>query len=165
MTELETDINLRVLHGSPSTCHGNRFEVLADLARYCLAAVFIVSGVFKAVSPEATSMMITQYLNMLGVTSELPSPGFMAVTLCVIEFLMGAVALSGRLFYYVSPLYVVAMFFFTGITFINLTSPYGAFESCGCFGEIIHLNAPETFVKNLFLLIVSILLCIRCYIK
>ena len=42
---------------------------------------------------------------------------------------------------------------FTYVTYINSTNLYGGIESCGCFGELIHLTASETFFKNIVLLI------------
>lgn len=164
MAVFEPDTYLRAIRGISSRCHGSRYELLISLIRYFMAVTFIASGLLKALSPDATSQMITQYLNLLGITSFGLSTKFIAVSLCLAEMLIGIIALAKRWFYIVAPMYVVIMLFFTFITYINLTSPYGSYESCGCFGEIIHLNALETFIKNLFLLSFSLLLCAH-YIK
>jgi len=47
------------------------------------------------------------------------------------------------------------------LTYINLVAPLGGIESCGCFGELIHLNAKETFFKNLLLLIAAVYLTFK----
>ncbi len=164
MTEFGINTYLKTSYYISSRCYSNKINLLISLIRYCIAMVFIASGL-KAMSPEATSQMITHYLNLLGISSAGLPLKLTAMSLCLMEMLIGVVALSKRLFYVVSPVYVVMMLIFTFITYINLTSPYGSYESCGCFGEIVPLNAVETFIKILFLLSFSIILCAHSYMK
>lgn len=49
------------------------------------------------------------------------------------------------------------MVYFTCITYLNYIDRYGQIESCGCFGEVIHLSPEESFWKNVVLLTISLL--------
>lgn len=131
------------------------------ILRYILGLTFVLSGLLKIAAPGAVEQSIIQYLSLLGIGySDLPLQ-VMAIALCVVEIAIGIMACVGWLFRRISLVYVFVMFFFTVLTYINLMSPYGSLESCGCFGEIIHLNPMETFIKNLVLLAISVLLYCR----
>lgn len=103
--------------------------------RYILAAVFIASGLLKALSLTATAQTIVHYLNLLGVSHSGLPLRLMAIAVCAGEIAAGILALSGKVFKLISPFYIIAMAAFTILTYLNLTSPYGNQESCGCFGE------------------------------
>ena len=55
-------------------------------------------------------------------------------------------------------MFPAVMYIFTWITWQNMTSLYGLVESCGCFGEVIHLTPAQTFWKNVVLLALSLVL-------
>ena len=55
--------------------------------------------------------------------------------------------------------YTLVLGYFTYITYLNLVSLYGQIESCGCFGEVIHLTPAESFYKNVVLLSLSLIAC------
>ncbi len=132
-----------------------------SVLRYILGVTFILSGLLKIVAPSAVVQSIIQYLSLLGIGySDLPLR-MMAIALCIGEITIGIIACVRWLFRKISLLYVFVLFFFTVLTYINLTSPYGGMESCGCFGELIHLSPMETFIKNLLLLGISVVLYCR----
>ncbi len=141
--------------------HGKTCDVWFSVLRYILGLTFVTSGFLKVMNPDATGQLIVQYMGLLGIGYSGFPLRTVAISFCVGEILIGVMACVGKVFRMVSPLYVMVMLFFLIETYINLTSLYGGIESCGCFGELIHLGPTETFIKNLLLLAISVALCIR----
>jgi len=77
--------------------------------------------------------------------------------LCMAEIVIGFSAMHYDIFRKLHWTYTMVMVFFTSITFLNMTSDYGGIESCGCFGELIHLNPAESFYKNLVILLICVI--------
>ena len=136
---------------------GNRLSRFTSIVWLLLGATFIVSGILKAISVKGFALTVREFLDLLGL-SYMQSYAFsIAVAICILETAIGALALIRSLRPLLSLIYLGVMTFFTLITYINLTDLYGGIESCGCFGEVIHLGPTETFVKNLSLLTLSVM--------
>lgn len=130
--------------------------------RFTIALTFIISGISKGTNLEATSRLIMQYCGLLGLNGEFEiPPHIIAATICSFEIFTGLLALNRKTFLMMLPIYTLTIMAFTMLTGINLLSPIGRIESCGCFGELIHLNAKETFCKNIALLAASVYLMYR----
>ena len=76
-----------------------------------------------------------------------------AVVICAIETVTGLLALKREYVAVVSVVFLVIMSFFVWLTGINLFCPslMGSIESCGCFGELVHLSPLASFVKSVVL--------------
>lgn len=132
--------------------------VITAAMRYAIAFTFIASGAMKAANLAATAETVRGYCNLLGVSGpELPYY-WIGLLVCIGEICLGILGFSRKKFTRILPVYAAVLAAFTWITYINITSPLGSMESCGCFGEIIHLDAQETFVKNIVLLAISLVL-------
>lgn len=70
-----------------------------------------------------------------------------AACICIGEMALGYVALIRMLFIRFHWVYPMVMSVFAYITYTNLTDTYGGIESCGCFGEFIHLNPAHSFIR------------------
>lgn len=124
--------------------------------RFAISVTFILSGISKGANIEGTSQLIIQYLGLLDFNVELGMPSnIIAAIICSFEIFVGMLALNRKTFVLILPICTFAILAFTILTFINLVSPLVGLESCGCFGELIHLNAKETFYKNIVLLLLS----------
>lgn len=132
--------------------------IVTEVFRYVIAVIFIASGLLKGMSIEATEHAVRGYLDLMGFSSGIVPLSVLSVLLCLVEIAIGILALSKRVFRQIHPIYTLIIGFFTFITYVNVISPLGGLVSCGCFGEIIPLDATETFVKNLCLLAISITL-------
>lgn len=130
-------------------------STINSIAWLVLSMTFIVSGILKGVAVKGFIITVREFLDLLGLETLQPYSAIFAIAICVCETAIGMLALIKRLRPILILIYTVFLAFFTIITYINLTDMYGGLESCGCFGEIIHLNPMETFVKNLFLLGIS----------
>lgn len=133
--------------------------IFTQLLKYTFAITFVLSGISKGANLKATSQLISQYCGLLGLDCGLVvSPYILAAVICSFEIFIGMVALNRTVFLLMLPVYIFTISLFTILTYINLVAPLGGIESCGCFGELIHLNAKETFFKNMLLLIAAVYL-------
>lgn len=131
-------------------------SIFNSVAWMLLSVTFIVSGILKGVAVKGFIITVREFLDLLGLETLQPYSVILSIAICVCETAIGMLVLFKRLRPILSLIYPVILSFFTIITYINLTDMYGGLESCGCFGEILHLNPMESFVKNLLLLGVSL---------
>ena len=110
---------------------------------------FIASGILKVIAVKGFAITVREFLDLLGLETLQPHSFLLAIAICFCETAIGLLTFFKRLRSMLSLIYPAILAFFTIITYINLTDMYGGIESCGCFGEIIHLNPMETFVKNI----------------
>lgn len=141
----------------------NWISVFYSVAWMLLPVIFIASGILKGVAVKGFAITVREFLDLLGLETLQPYSFPIAVMICLFEIAIGALSFVRILRPPLSLIYPVILSFFTIITFINLTDMYGGIESCGCFGEIIHLDPIETFIKNLILLSFSILTAYLIY--
>ena len=137
-------------------------DCLTSYGRILLGLVFIASGLMKGVNLHSFAQTIRMFGGLFGINVASGIP--VAFVICFFETLIGFLALDRQLFMKLHWLYALIMGVFTWLTYINLVDPYGGIESCGCFGEIIHLNPSETFWKNIVLLAVALFLTVRIMI-
>lgn len=120
---------------------------LIAVARYHLAALFILSGATKAIDPFGLSIKLGEYFAAMGLDFLQVFDTVGAILLPSAELLVGFMLLSG-----VSRR-VAAWAAFVGMSFFTLLSLWLAVANpvsdCGCFGEVIRLTNWETFFKNL----------------
>lgn len=130
----------------PKTVH-HISGTLTSVARYHLAALFILSGASKAINTFGLSIKIEEYLTAMGLDffHSLDIAG--AILLPSVELMIGFMLLSGI------SRRVSAWLAFIGMSFFTLLSLWLAVANpvsdCGCFGDLIHLTNWETFFKNL----------------
>ena len=129
---------------------------MSYLLSVLLGLVFVFSSVTKLVGLRSFGQTVEAFCNFLGLES-LAGHGLpIAVLICVGELCLGLLSLWPRTRWMAAWLFPLVMVFFTWITWQNMTSLYGQVESCGCFGEVIHLTPAQTFWKNVVLLMLSI---------
>ena len=129
-----------------------------------LAATFMASGILKGIAVRGFALTIGQFLDLLGLGGLHPYALPVAIAICIGEIALGFAALFRKLRPFLCVVFLAVLIFFTIITYVNLTDMYGGIESCGCFGEIIHLNPLETFLKNILLLTLTVTLTINTYL-
>ena len=122
--------------------------------RWLLGGVFIFSGLVKCVDPIGTSVFVDKYLATYSLEALLPLSLTIAVSLAVVEVMMGILLIVGVLKRYVALAATIFLFLFTIITLLSATVlPIG---DCGCFGDAVKLTPWQTFLKNLVLLPMAI---------
>ena len=132
--------------------------LLTNACRVLLAILFLVSGFVKAVDPTGFFYKLKEYAAAFDVT--LFSDAwllFFALVIVGAEFVLGFFLLTGIYRRPVAWLSFVAMLFYIPFTlYLWLQNPI---PDCGCFGDAMRLTNEETFVKNLFLLLMAAVVC------
>lgn len=130
-------------------------KLLSHLCRTILAITFIFSGVVKVIDPWGTALKVHEYLSIYGWDSLQPYVMPFSIWLCGAELMMGLMLLFKVRIRLISIFAVCSMFIFTVITLLSATVL--PVEDCGCFGEALKLSPWETFLKNLLLLPLALL--------
>lgn len=117
--------------------------------RVIIGAVFVVSGVAKAIDPWGFIYKIEEYLSAWGM--ELPRTVLLvgAIGLSAYEFICGAMLALGAYRRRAPQLLMLSMIVMLPLTaYIAIANPV---SDCGCFGEFIILSNTATFVKNIII--------------
>lgn len=131
-------------------------SILVNICRLLLAITFIFSGFVKAIDPLGSQYKIGDYLTALGLAGKIPEwvQLILSISLSGAEFTLGILLLLAIRRRLVSKLAFVLMLGMTLITlWLTISNPI---QDCGCFGDAIHLTNSQTFIKNLVLLVASI---------
>ena len=124
-----------------------------------LGVIFILSSIFKWIGLRTFALTTDDFCAFLGLDALYGHGMLLAIIICTAELLLGVAAFIPQLRKYVVWVYTLVLGYFTYITYLNLVSLYGQIESCGCFGEVIHLTPVESFYKNVVLLSLSLIAC------
>ena len=130
---------------------------MVNLSRFILAVVFIFSGYVKAIDPLGTQYKIQDYLSALGWGNIFPDVVILclSVALSAFEFCLGIMLLFAIQRRMISKLVTAFLVVMTIVTlWIVITNPI---SDCGCFGDAIILTNTQTFLKNIVLLLLSII--------
>jgi len=134
-------------------------KFLRAICRVIVGIVFIVSGFLKAADPVGTALKINEYSSAYQIGSLGHIAIFAGILLCTFEFLIGVSVLKGIKFKFFSWAALCFSSVFMIVTF--LSAQFGLVKDCGCFGDVIHLTAWQTFYKNLVLVPCCILLVVQ----
>ena len=129
-----------------------------NIGRLLMAATFIFSGYVKAIDPLGTQYKLTDYLQAMGIGSLLPEWTLLvgAVLLAALEFSLGIFLLFAIRRHLVSRILLALMSIMTLLTlWIVIANPV---KACGCFGDAVVLSNGQTFIKNIILLAIALML-------
>lgn len=129
---------------------------IIQVIQLVFAVVFIFSSTAKFIDPTGTSIKLMEYLHYFDIHLFDQLTMLMAIVLCLFEFLCGFNLLLGH--GRVAALFIgsAMMLVFLPLTgWLALTS---AIDECGCFGDVLHLSNMATFLKNVVLTILLLLL-------
>ena len=130
------------------------------IIRLLLAAVFIFSGFVKAIDPLGGAYKIGDYLVAFGDfwTSFKPLSLVFAIALSTIELVIGLCLLFNTQIKKTSLIAFLFMCVMTPLTlYIAIANPV---TDCGCFGEALVISNQATFIKNIFLFLMTLALFI-----
>lgn len=126
------------------------FRLLTHLCRIVFASTFIVSGFVKSIDPWGTALNVGNYLAAYDVEWLNDYAIYFSIWLCGAELMMGLMLLFKVRIRLISIFGLCSMLFFTVLTFLSAT--FIPIEDCGCFGDVLKLTPWQTFVKNVVLL-------------
>ena len=136
-----------------------KFVLFAALCRIIVGITFIFSGFVKAVDPWGTALKVNEYLSIYGIEALQPASMIFSIWLCGAELMMGCMLTFRVRTRLISIFALISMTFFTILTFLSAT--WIPVEDCGCFGDALKLTPWETFLKNLLILPLVVVVWLR----
>ena len=134
-------------------------KILNNISQFIVGIVFIFSGFVKAIDPLGSTYKFVDYFEAFGMDF-LNSIAFpLAIILSSLEFIIGFSILFSIKKRITTKLLLVFMVFFTILTLI--LAIYNPVTDCGCFGDAIIMTNWQTFWKNIFLMIFTVILVIN----
>lgn len=131
-----------------------------QLIRIIVGVLFIFSGLIKANDPSGLAYKMEEFFELWEMTYFSPySLGF-SIAIIAFEIVAGVAVLLGYAFRQFAFLLLLLMLFFTFLTGYAIWFEYANQRElkCGCFGDCIPLTAMQSFIKDLILLAMVMLL-------
>lgn len=135
-------------------------SIIVTILRLIFGGVFIFSGFVKLVDPLGLTYKMQDYLIAFGGFFEnfIPLAFPAAIACTTLEFVIGLNMIFKIRFRLTTTLGLLFMLFMTPLTlYTAIANPV---SDCGCFGDAVIISNTATFVKNVFLLLIIIILFI-----
>lgn len=143
-------------------------KFLNQIIFFLVGALFIFSGVVKAIDPIGTAIKLGEYFEVFA--TDVPSlHGFfhflnqnatvLAVIFVVSEVVLGTALLIGFKRKITVWLLFLMITFFTFLTFYS--AYFNKVTDCGCFGDFLPLKPWESFTKDVILSVLIIILLVQ----
>ncbi|MCX2586373.1 BT_3928 family protein [Pedobacter sp. MR22-3] len=133
-------------------------NILLNFSRFFVGALFIFSGLIKANDPLGFGYKLQEYFEVFHMDFLIPVATGMAILLCTLEIVLGALLILGFWSKKVAWGLLLLIIFFTLLTFVS--AAFKVVTSCGCFGDAIPLTPWQSFGKDLILLVLIIIIFI-----
>jgi len=134
-------------------------KIALGFSRIFVGVLFIFSGLIKANDPLGFGYKLQEYFDVFHMSFLGPFATGIAIFLCVLEIVLGALLLFGFWGKKVATGLLAIIIFFTFLTFVS--AAFEVVTSCGCFGDAIPLTPWQSFSKDLVLLVLIIYLFIH----
>jgi len=129
-------------------------KIIAYIFRFLLGAVFIFSGIVKAIDPLGSAYKFMDYFAAFNMQWMDSFAIFLSIFMSALEFIIGAALFFGIVNRLASWGGLLFMSFFTPLTlYLAIKNPV---TDCGCFGDALIMTNWETFYKNVALIIFAI---------
>ncbi len=126
------------------------------VVRWIIGLLFIFSGLVKANDPLGLSYKIQEFFEVWGWHALHDYTLIFAFILNVFEIVAGVAVIVGwqiKLVNWMLLLLIIAFTFLTGYALFS-----GKIKTCGCFGDCIPLSSAQSFMKDIFLFILILIL-------
>ena len=134
-------------------------KLLFQISKWLVGLLFIFSGLIKANDPLGFGYKLQEYFEVFHISFLNGWETGIAILLCVLEIVFGALLLLGIFRNFVLKGLLATIIFFTFLTFVS--AAFKVVTSCGCFGDAIPLTPWQSFGKDVVLLILIIYLFIH----
>lgn len=134
-------------------------KVALNFSKWFVGVLFIFSGLIKANDPLGFGYKLQEYFEVFHVSFLSGWATGIAIILCVLEIVLGALLLFGFWKNQVTKGLLVLIVFFTFLTFVS--AAFKVVTSCGCFGDAIPLTPWQSFGKDLILLTMIVYLFVH----
>jgi uncharacterized membrane protein YphA (DoxX/SURF4 family) len=134
----------------------NRMKIILAAARIIVGLLFIFSGLIKANDPSGLSYKMQEFFEKWNMDFMNNFTLLFSVLMIAFEIIAGVAVLLGWRMKLFSWLLLLLIAFFTFLTAYALFS--GKIKTCGCFGDCIPLTAKQSFIKDLILFALILLI-------
>ena len=135
-------------------------KYIVQISRFIVGIIFIISGFVKAVDPIGFGYKLEEYFAPdvfnIGFLHGLALP--QATFFSIFEIMLGVFLLLGIFRKFTSSALLLLIVFFTFLTFYS--AYFNKVTDCGCFGDALKLTPWQSFWKDIFLLVLVILIFI-----
>ncbi|MBI1782635.1 MAG: DoxX family protein [Sphingobacteriales bacterium] len=131
-------------------------KISVNIARIIVGVLFIFSGLVKANDPYGLSYKMLEFFEAWNFHLLDNYTLAFSVLMNAFEIIAGVAVLLGWRMRLFSWLLLLLIIFFTFLTGYALLS--GKIKTCGCFGDCIPLTAKQSFIKDLVLLALILLI-------
>jgi uncharacterized membrane protein YphA (DoxX/SURF4 family) len=132
---------------------------LLVVVRVLVGLLFIFSGLIKANDPTGFGYKLQEYFEVFHITFLHDLATVIAIILCTLEIVLGALLLLGLWGRKVAWGLLLLIIFFTFLTFYSAW--FKVVTSCGCFGDAIPLTPWQSFTKDIILLVLILILFVN----
>lgn len=129
---------------------------LVILLRFLAGAIFIFSGYVKAIDPYGSIYKFQEYFQVLGLESLVGTSTFAAFAIAIFELMLGTALFVGAYRRGDPIVALLMMFVMLPLTFYLAITD--AVPDCGCFGDALPMSNWVTFLKNIVITAILILL-------
>ncbi|BAV08094.1 Uncharacterized membrane protein YphA, DoxX/SURF4 family [Filimonas lacunae] len=134
-------------------------KVVLTIIRWIVGLLFIFSGLIKANDPLGLSYKMQEFFEVWGWDAFHNYTLFFSIVMNVFEVLAGVAIIIGwriRLFTWLLLLLIIFFTFLTGYALLS-----GKIKTCGCFGDCLPLSPLQSFMKDIFLLVLILVLVFK----
>lgn len=148
----------------------NKEPIWIMVLRIALALLFLFSGLTKAIDPIDWGIKMDDYFTSFGMTFMHPFSFYIGFIPTIAEFLLGFMLLFRIKVNWTAIGYLLFMTFFFFLTMwlaiaehleLNYGYDLGVVKDCGCFGQAIEMNNLQTFLKNVVIMIPTIIIFLK----
>ncbi|QHS54414.1 DoxX family protein [Mucilaginibacter sp. 14171R-50] len=134
-------------------------NALVWFCRIAVGLLFIFSGLIKANDPLGFSYKLEEYFEVFHITWLNGFALSLSVLLCALEMILGFALLVGVRAVKVVWGLLLLIIFFGFLTFYS--AYFKVVQTCGCFGDAIPLTPWQSFIKDMILLLLVLVLFIN----
>jgi len=137
------------------------------IIRVALALLFLFSGFTKAVDPVAWGIKMEEYFTSFGMDFMHPLSFYIGFIPTIAELLLGFMLLLRIRVNITTIGYLLFMTFFFLLTLwlaiaehleVKYGLQLGVVKDCGCFGQAVEMSNMETFLKNVLIMIPTLII-------
>lgn len=141
-------------------------KYLVAFSRIVVGVLFIISGLIKLNDPVGFSFKLEEYFSVgvLDLPFLMPLALAISIFIVIFEVVLGVMLLLGFQPKFTVWSLLLMIVFFTFLTFYS--AYFNKVTDCGCFGDAVKLTPWESFIKDVVLLVLIVILFIgRRFIK
>ena len=133
-------------------------KYIVGFSRIFVGALFIFSGFVKLNDPIGFSYKLEEYFGegVLNLEFLVPYALVLAIFIVIYELILGITLLIGYALKFTKWSLLLMIVFFTFLTFYS--AYFNKVTDCGCFGDAIPLTPWQSFIKDVILLVLILIL-------